>query len=268
MSLEIVLQELLQRAEGAIPHRALRAMAGLRLGKDVTVDDYNVAVESLVVRGQAIRSRGRGGSLRGVPQARPVQESPDEVGIEWSERRLQACLRSYLERQFYRDLGIEPSERWWVYDTSAGTLGEWRNPDFVAIRITPYKVLPVPDLVLYSFELKREDQGSVRAVAQTRDQTRMTHYGYLVWHLPERSEQLGRLPEVEAECRRSGVGLVRILDPNTVQTWRVLCDPERKAPPAAEVDDLLDELVRRDRMVTSQVEELRSLLAPWLRGAL
>lgn len=255
-TLEETVVELLSHAEGPVPHRAMRSLAGRVLGRTVESEEYLSVVEGLVARGLVERRRGQGGAieLSETADIPPATQAP-----YWTEERLMPCLRQYLEARFPKEAGIGEDDRWFVVNTSRLGLKQWRNADFVGLRVVRYRVLPVREVRLSSFELKRESDGSVRAVAQARDQTRMTHYGYLVWHLPPQSTHRVRLAEVERECNRSGVGLILAEDPDDVRSWKTVCDPERKSPSPDEVDDLLTRCVAR-RMTDAEVALLEDAL--------
>lgn len=247
---------LLARAESPVTHRALRSLAGRVLGRSVEAEEYLTAIEGLVSRGEVERRRGQGGAVEladGASVAEPAETS------YWTEARLMPCLRQYLDTRLHRELNVGDDDRWFVVNTSRLGMKQWRNADFVVLRVVRFRVVPTREIRVYSFELKREADGSVRAVAQARDQTRMTHYGYLVWHLPPQSVFRVRLDEVQRECGRHGVGLIIAEDPDDVRTWKIVCDPERKSPSPDEVDDLLTRCVDR-RMSESDVALLEESL--------
>jgi hypothetical protein len=92
-------------------------------------------------------------------------------------------------------------------------------------------VLGGSEVELFTFELKTEGSGNVAAVHEADAQTRGSHYGYLVWHVPDRGRVEARLAAVERECQRTGVGLIlftslqRYLE---ARFWRAtICSPRR-----------------------------------------
>src|SRR6266700_3662252 len=78
------------------------------------------------------------------------------------------------------------------------------------------------------------------AVYEALAQTRFTHFGYLVWHLPSASAAQARLTEITAQCGQHGVGLIRIHDPGNYDTFETILDPVRKSTPHAAVDSFLE----------------------------
>ena len=50
-----------------------------------------------------------------------------------------------------------------------------------------FKLLPGAQIDVHSFELKTETGATDLAVYEALAQTRFTHFGHLVWHLPKGS---------------------------------------------------------------------------------
>jgi hypothetical protein len=115
--------------------------------------------------------------------------------------------------------------------------------------------MPGAQLDVYSFELKAEYGATDLAVYEALAQTRFTHFGYLVWHLPEGSSAEARLPEITAQCGQHGVGLIRILEPESDDGFETILDPIRKTTPPAAVDGFLEQ-----RLDESEQQRLRSAL--------
>ena len=101
--------------------------------------------------------------------------------------------------------------------------------------------MPGAQLDVYSFELKAEFGATDLAVYEALAQTRFTHFGYLVWHVPENSTALARLPEITAQCGQHGIGLIRIFDPEDDESFETILDPVRKLTPPAAVDGFLEQ---------------------------
>ena len=59
-------------------------------------------------------------------------------------------------------------------------------------------------------------------------QTRFTHFGHLVWHLPEGSRSETQLTEIEDHCGEHGIGLIRMRDPSVKSGCEILIDPVPK----------------------------------------
>jgi hypothetical protein len=141
---------------------------------------------------------------------------------------------------FWRGLDLPTGFLWTVADTSAnGPQEKWGRPDFTAISVVPLRLLGRAEVEVYSFELKAELGADVTSVHQALAQTRKTHFGYLVWHLPEGSSQEAKLANVADQCRLHGIGLILIRDPDLVETWSIEVDPERQPTSLAQIDEFL-----------------------------
>jgi hypothetical protein len=67
-----------------------------------------------------------------------------------------------------------------------------------------------------------------------------THFGHLVWHLPENSKAEARLAEIEKHCGEHGVGLIRMREPSDFDVYEILLDPIRKKTLPATVEGFLE----------------------------
>jgi hypothetical protein len=158
----------------------------------------------------------------------------------WPEPKLMPSLGRYLNTLFWRGLDLPKHSLWKVVVTSMhGPQEKWGRPDFTAVCIVPLKVLGRAEVDVYSFELKAEPAANLVSVHQALAQTRKTHYGYLVWHLPDASTLEPKLAEIAEQCRRHGVGLIRIRDPEMVESWSVEVDAVRQSTALYDVDEFL-----------------------------
>ena len=150
-------------------------------------------------------------------------------------------LQRYLELRFWRRLELPEDAYWTVVDTSTGGAqnGQWRRCDFTGIVIAPRAVLGGNDVDLYTFELKAADSGNVPAVHEAEAQTRGSHFGYLVWHVPDRASVAARLDAVERESQRKGVGLILFSDPQDLDTFDHRMTPARQQTDARAIDQFL-----------------------------
>jgi hypothetical protein len=107
-------------------------------------------------------------------------------------------LERFLKGSFQKELDIPVHGKWLVRDTSrlGPPLGRWARPDFVLITAMRFRIMPGSQLDVYSFELKEEFGATDLAVYEALAQSRFTHFGYLVWHLPPDSAASTRLPEI------------------------------------------------------------------------
>jgi hypothetical protein len=221
----------------SVLNRAMMALIGRRLGARIQPETYFSALDALSAAEIIVRQRGQGGK---IARASPVQPRLAQDGIAWSESRLMPSLGRYLRTLFWKNLDLPPGAVWRSADTSTrGPQEKWGRPDFTAISIVPLKVLGRAELNVYSFELKAETAADLTSVHQALAHTRMTHFGYLVWHLPETSLQVTKLANLADQCRKHGVGLILIRDPDVVETWSVEADPLRQATSLADIDEFL-----------------------------
>ncbi len=166
-------------------------------------------------------------------------------------------LGKYLKTIFYRGLNLPKKHTYKVIDTSMhGPQEKWGRPDYTVVSISPMRVLPAPQLDVYAFELKAEPAADITSVHQAFAQTRMTHYGSLVWHLPEGSPYETRFAIIAEQCRSHGVGLILIRDPDVLEGWSTEVEPVRQATALADIDSFL-----AARLTERDCNEIKSALA-------
>jgi hypothetical protein len=240
-------------------NRVLRVMLSRDFGQLVGDELYEKARDNLFSAGQIGRLRGQGGQifLAKSDNGRNVQPAPADAGSKLSENQLMPHLGRYLKEAFRKELDIPPRGEWLVKDTSrlGPPLARWSRPDFILVTAMRFRLMPGAQLDVYSFELKAEYGATDLAVYEALAQTRFTHFGYLVWHLPESSPAAARLPEITAQCGQHGVGLILIHDPGSDDRFETILDPIRKATPPAAVDAFLEQ-----RLDESEQQLLRSAL--------
>ena len=151
-------------------------------------------------------------------------------------------LQRYLEGPFAKALDLPPSAGWIVANTATigPKSGRWARPDFVAINVMRFQLLPGCQVNVHSFELKTEFGGTLQAVHEALAQTRFTHFGHLVWHLPFGSKAEARLADIAEQCEMHGIGLILIRNPENLESWEIALDPSRKPTPPETVDGFLE----------------------------
>lgn len=227
-------------------NRVLRVMLGRRLECAVDEDSYFAARDALLDANKVGRLRGQGGQVFLV---KPSETAKAEVVAAlkpeaWAEKALMNPLRAFLEGPFTKDLDLAGNGAVVVQDTSSSGShkGRWARPDFILVSAMRFKLLPGCQVDLHSFELKTEGGGGVLAIHEALAQTRFTHFGHLVWHLPEGSKAESMLDDVHTHCEEHGIGLIRMRDPATAASGgcEVLVDPRRKPTLHAVVDGFLE----------------------------
>jgi len=206
----------------------------------VSPELYFAALDYLALKKRIGRSRGQGG---GVFLAQEVSgETPaSKIKDSWPEAKLMEPLERYLKEHFVKTLDLPSGSTWMIANASSAgpKSGQWSRPDFIAVSVMRFQLLPGRNVQVHSFELKTETGGSVQAVHEALAQTRFTHFGHLVWHLPCGSKDEVRLADVTAQCETHGIGLILIRDPDQPGTWEIKLDPAYKDTSAATVDAFL-----------------------------
>ena len=184
--------ELLPRDGTPVLNRVMRVMLARSLETSIPTSLYTEASDQLVRRGAIGKSRGQSGSIfLAVKQGTLGNLAQDEIALDvWSEARLMEPLRKFLEGPFKEGLSLPKSSFCVVQDTSTmGPMrGRWARPDFILVTAMPFKLLPGSQIDVHSFELKSETGANDLAVYEALAQTRFTHFGHLVWHLPKGSK--------------------------------------------------------------------------------
>jgi hypothetical protein len=222
-------------------NRVMRVMLSRQLEFQIEPELYFAACDLLLQNGKIGRLRGQSGQIflathNGSP---PVATEPAEP---WPEARLMQPLRSYLEGAFRGGLDLPADGIGIVQDTSAvgPAKGRWARPDFILVSSMRFKFLPGAQVDVHGFELKTETGGSVLAVHEALAQTRFTHFGHLVWHLPEGSRSETRLAEIEDHCGEHGIGLIRMRDPSAKAGCEILIDPVRESTLPMAIEGFLE----------------------------
>lgn len=253
------LKDLLPPDGTPVLNRVLRLMLSKDFGQSIDDDLYAKARDTLFASGQIGRLRGQGGQvfLAKGENSRALDVQPDDENSKLSERDLMPHLGRYLENAFRKELDLPTHGKWLVKDTSklGPPLARWARPDFIVVTAMRFRIMPGAQLDVHSFELKAEYGATDLAVYEALAQTRFTHFGYLVWHLPKDSDAAARLPEITAQCSQHGVGLIRVFDPRSDDQFETILDPVRKPTLSAAVDSFLEQ-----RLIDSEQQHLRDAL--------
>lgn len=225
-------------------NRVMRAMLGRACERAIAADAYFSARDRLLAERRIGRLRGQGGQVflsteAPVPEATPAEATAGS----WAESRLMGSLKAYLEGPFREGLDLGDA-LCLVQDTSTigrgQWSGQWSRPDFILVSAMRFRLLPGAQVDVHSFELKTEAGGTVQAVHEALAQTRFTHFGHLVWHLPEGSKAEARLAEIASHCEAHGIGLIRLREPKRPERGEILVDPKRRPTLPAVIDGFLE----------------------------
>jgi hypothetical protein len=233
-------------------NRVMRVMLARRFEADIDQDRYFEARDLLLKHGRVGIQRGQGGQIFLLPEIAAAggtagaRESAAEV---WTEALLMPPLKAYLQGAFAKGLDLPKGAACVVQDTSAmgPRRGRWARPDFILVSAMKFNLMPGAQLDVHSFELKTENGATDLAVYEALAQTRFTHFGHLVWHLPKKSESEARLAEIEQQCEQHGVGLIRMYEPEQAEICEILVDPVRKQTLSATVDGFLEKRLTDDQ---------------------
>lgn len=226
-------------------NRVMRVMLSREMQALVSQDDYFATLDRLFAGGRIGRRRGQGGQIFALAadraEAAPAPGRPPARPEPWPESALMEPLQRYLTGVFAKGLDLGGGCAL-VQDISrlGPSQGKWTRPDFLFVSGMRFRLMPGVQVDVHAFELKTEAGGGVYAVHEALAQTRFTHFGHLVWHLPDRSKAEALLPEIEEQCEAHGIGLIRMRDPTAPETFEILLDPKRKATPPAVIDGFLE----------------------------
>jgi hypothetical protein len=222
-------------------NRVMRMMLAREFQRPIEPDLYFAARNLLLEKHRIGRLRGQGGQLFLVADVNSF-EQPTTAKNDWPEQKLMKPLRTYLEGPFRKGLDLPENGIWIVHDTSSHGphRGQWARPDYILVTAMRFKLLPGSQIDVHSFELKTQDGGTVQAVHEALAQTRYTHFGHLVWHLPEGSKAEARLAEITKHCDEHGIGLIRMRDPKSPESCEILVDPVRKTTSPIAIEGFLE----------------------------
>jgi hypothetical protein len=222
-----------------ILNRVMRLMLSRDLERTVTEDLYAQARAQLLQDKKIGRLRGQGGQIF-LDKSEPDQ--PTIASDKWPEHGLMEWLSRYLQGPFQEGLDIPKEGICIVKDTSKmGPIrGKWARPDFILVSAMRFELMPGAQVDVHSFELKTETGATDLAVYEALAQTRFTHFGHLVWHLPDKSPAEARLQEISKQCDEHGVGLIRMRRPNETEEFEIVLDPVRKATSTLAVEGFLE----------------------------
>jgi hypothetical protein len=230
-------------------NRVMRVMVSRELESPISQELYFKARDELLSKSKIGRLRGQGGQLFLISE-KPARK-PEISGLPetWAEATLMQPLKAFLEGNFRTGLDLPKDGLCIVQDTSSygPHRGLWARPDYILVSAMRFKLMPGAQVDVHSFELKTESGCTVQSVHEALAQTRFTHFGHLVWHLPNNSKAEARLAEIERHCDEHGVGLIRMWEPSAPDRCEILLDPKRKRTLAAVVEGFLESRLDADQ---------------------
>ena len=256
-SLDAEILALLPEDGTPVLNRVMRVMLARRLERPFDDDTFFAARDALFAAGKVGRLRGQGGQIFLTQPDLAVTgvAKPSDIKDSWSEAKLMSPLRDFLDGPFRKSLDLPANGACIVQDTSV--MGphkrKWARPDFILVSAMRFKLMPGAQVDLHSFELKTESGGGVLAIHEALAQTRFTHFGHFVWHLPEGSKSEPMLDDIVTHCEEHGIGLIRIKVPDRAADadgCEVLVDPRRKPTLGSVVDGFLESRLSNEQKTT------------------
>lgn len=238
-----LLLKLLPPDGAPVLNRIIRVLLAREARTAISAEHYVALLEPLLASGRIGRLRGQGGQIflarDEEPEPAPVRPAPREA---LSELKLMPVLGAWLAGPFRAGLDLGASGAAIVEDTSAigPRTGRWARPDFILVSAMRFRILPQVQIDVHSFELKTETGASVLAVHEALAQTRFSHFGHVVWHLPAGSRCETQREDIANQCKMHGVGLILLRDPAAEDGFEIVLDPVRKATPSAAIDGFLE----------------------------
>jgi hypothetical protein len=205
-----------------------------RLGK-FEDDEYWAVQRELVNSDQLIPGRGQGGSVR-----LPVTPLASTVGVPDStkEQDLYAGVHDYVKKVFVEKQRLTD----FVSEITASqgrrdTGGRWTRPDLILVGLRTFNYLPVKQVEVVTFEVKRRDNVSVEAAYEASAHLAAAHRSYIV---AEATRGVDLDERLISECERLGVGIVSFEKSTELETYEVYVNARMNTPDLDKIDQLID----------------------------
>lgn len=253
--LEDLLQKALIQLGGSAGNSALRAI----VSDQITEKRYWAIRERLIDKGLLETGKGRGGSIRIVPdqatyitdslvnKKNPSEEYQKEIELyEPILTQLKTGAWHWAENLRYSAVHVEITGA----KGNKNTGGKWSQPDLAAFCLSEPIYLPGKFFDIITFEVKVQDAVDVTTVYEALAHRRAATRSY-VWVLVSKEETWKeKLELILPEAEKFGVGVISGLNPNDSNTW---------------TEEAVAKMVPTDPMVlnafiTSQFKEKEELL--------
>jgi hypothetical protein len=212
------------------------------LGENVTPNRFNAIVEELVREDRIRLGPGQGGTITFAPESSTSSISLDE------EACLYLPVKRLIEGELVSEWKIAPDQC--IVEVIAGkgrSRGRYLHPDLVLISRRVHRYLGAVRIDVHTFEIKTERGGDATAVLEAMSQRHRSHYGYVVWHLPDPDRYRERQEQVRDYAERFGIGLIIIkrIEGNADDNLRileheVLFHAKRHEPEPLQIEALID----------------------------
>lgn len=201
---------------------------------DMTDDEYWEIRNPLIQKGLISKSRARGGAIRLVLKNSQTKPSKN------NEQALYKPFIEYVKRFWVKDNSIK---EFIVQNTanqgSRKTGGKWTRPDVTVISIKTYTFTQGRHLELITFEIKPEGIHDISGVFETASHSVYAHKSYLAIACPDGKPESEDFERIELLSKKFGIGLIIFSDPDDIESYEELIEPERKNPDPSDVDEFI-----------------------------
>ncbi|HEY3969565.1 MAG TPA: hypothetical protein VGM05_33740 [Planctomycetaceae bacterium] len=216
--------------------------ASTDLKATIDENDYWTIREQLLEQQKIETGRGKGGSVRRVPEqsapaiAPPI--TPTEAYAKEAELypAFHATIREFFPKTYRIKLFVSE------ITASQGrrqTGGMWTRPDVTLIAVRMYKHLPGKSLDINTFEVKPAWAYGIDGVYETASHSAFANRSYLAIHAPKDLPD-NELDRLERECERFGVGLILFADPKSLATFDLRVEPKFNLPDPDAADAFIE----------------------------
>ena len=221
----------------------------LRERLELTVPDYQAAVDALIDDGSVERWRGRGGTLRRTAASIEVK-SKAKVIVDEEKAEKEVVRSRVLEAKLYppflASLRLWANDQGWTqqvvhqaaFQGRRNTGGTWTRPDFVVIGYRKFEYTPGIVRDVETFEVKPSSCG-IEAVFETAAHSRVATKSFLAIHTTDDGPSSEDLDRIEAECVRFGLGLILFADPKAYDEWQYRVEPTRSEPDPFSLEEFI-----------------------------
>jgi hypothetical protein len=234
-----------------IANEVARAALSQKLSREIDEDEFY----------QTVFADAR---IHSMPETREIRRGGSDVRAELPEkiireRDIEPWFERYLWRHrtaFYDPAPMNLSTVVENIARTPGPPGRWTRPDLCMGCVARYRYTPLPQLDLFSFELKMPGGCNMLAVHETLAHAATAHFAYLCLHLPVGADEEKNLNAMLEQAQQHGVGVIRMLDARDFGSYMRLLEARRALPAPGKID----------AFVTERMGEANQLaLERWLR---
>ena len=229
----------------------------------------------LIDRGVLASGRGKGGSVRLIPQTvTGTMTAPSLPAVEATTAGLSEadaiCMKYPDEQHLYQPMS-KAIENGWAKDHRLDSVivaitaqqgsrpaGKWTRPDITVASFQTFPYVPGLHFDVSTFEVKPHDQVNVSAVYEALAHLRAGTRSYVLLHVPQfaKASVERDIEETCREAKQQGIGVIIAEKPDDYDTWDEQVEEVRRDPDPAKLNDFLAQQVS---------QEFREQVIRWLR---